>query len=136
MIKQLIVFVVLLIFLTSCSLEGKTTENPIESVENYPETTIVVEETVENSTTSTVDETKYKNENKIGAKSILNGGNYDEKLLLQRPIAIMIDNHPSARWQAGISKAEIMYECEVEYPYTRYMAIFVSESPEQLGPVR
>ncbi len=48
----------------------------------------------------------------------------------------MLDNHPSARWQAGISKAEVVYECEVEYPYTRYMAVFMCEAPEHIGPVR
>lgn len=54
----------------------------------------------------------------------------------RRPVAIMFDNHPKARWQSGISQAEIVYEFMVEAPYTRYMGIFLANDPESIGPIR
>ena len=69
-------------------------------------------------------------------KSALNGKYYREEQLKARPISVIYDNHPSARWQAGITKADIVYECEVEYPYTRYMAVFQTGYPEHIGPIR
>ena len=53
-----------------------------------------------------------------------------------RPLAVMIDNHPAARFQAGISQADIIYEYQVEGPYTRYMAVFHSQQPDSIGPIR
>ncbi len=52
-------------------------------------------------------------------------------------IAVMIDNHPSARPPEGIDKAGLIYEAEVEGNYTRYMAVFsTDEGPKKIGPVR
>lgn len=55
---------------------------------------------------------------------------------LRRPIAVMLDNHPKARYQAGLSQADLVYEFQVEGPYTRYMAIFQSQTPRAIGPIR
>jgi len=53
------------------------------------------------------------------------------------PVAVMLDNHPSARPQAGIEKANLVYEAEVEGNYTRFMAIFASgDDIKQIGAVR
>jgi hypothetical protein len=53
------------------------------------------------------------------------------------PTAIMIDNHPDARPQYGIEKANLVYEAEVEGYYTRLMAVFASgEKVDKIGPVR
>lgn len=53
------------------------------------------------------------------------------------PIAIMLDNHPSARPQSGLEKASLVYEAEVEGNYTRLMAVFATtEKIAQIGPVR
>lgn len=52
-------------------------------------------------------------------------------------IAIMIDNHPSARPAKGLEKASLIYEAEVEGNYTRYMAIYATnEKIDRIGPVR
>ncbi|MEK7065087.1 MAG: DUF3048 domain-containing protein, partial [Patescibacteria group bacterium] len=52
-------------------------------------------------------------------------------------VAIMIENHPDARPQSGLSKASIVYEAPVEANYTRFMAIYPADSVvEQIGPVR
>ena len=42
---------------------------------------------------------------------------------LSRPVAIMINNIPDALPQAGISDADVMYECLVEGGYTRLMMV-------------
>jgi Protein of unknown function (DUF3048) N-terminal domain/Protein of unknown function (DUF3048) C-terminal domain len=53
------------------------------------------------------------------------------------PVAVMIDNHPDARPQSGIEKANLVYEAEVEGSYTRLMAVFASgEKIDKIGPVR
>ncbi len=53
-----------------------------------------------------------------------------------RIIAAMLDNHPAARYQAGLKDADIVFEMPVEGSFTRYMALFQSKYPEVLGPVR
>lgn len=54
----------------------------------------------------------------------------------QRPVAVVINNQTQARPQAGISSADIVYELLVEADATRFLAIFQSELPERIGPVR
>lgn len=68
--------------------------------------------------------------------SPLSGLKTDESKINQRPVAIMFDNHPNARWQSGLSDAELVYEFKVEHPYTRYMGIYLIKEPELLGPIR
>lgn len=73
---------------------------------------------------------------KEGIPSPLSGIYGKEEKVNRRPVAVMYDNHPKARWQAGLGQAEIVYEFRVEYPYTRYMAIFLVNDPERIGPIR
>lgn len=53
-----------------------------------------------------------------------------------RAVAVMINNHPIARPQSGLNKADIVYELLAEGGVTRFLAIFQSEKPEVVGPVR
>ncbi|MCZ0755942.1 DUF3048 domain-containing protein [Anoxybacillus sp. J5B_2022] len=53
-----------------------------------------------------------------------------------RAVAVMINNHPKARPQSGLPKADIVYEVLAEGDLTRFLAIFQSEFPEKVGPVR
>lgn len=53
-----------------------------------------------------------------------------------RAIAVVINNHPKARPQSGIDKADLVYEVLAEGDVTRFIAIFQSEHPEKVGPVR
>ncbi len=68
--------------------------------------------------------------------SPLSGLKTEEYKVNRRPVAIMFDNHPNARWQSGLSDAELVYEFKVEHPYTRYMGIYLIKEPELLGPIR
>lgn len=54
----------------------------------------------------------------------------------RRPILVTINNHPAARPQSGIASADIVYEMLAEGDVTRYLALFQSELPENVGPVR
>ncbi len=52
-------------------------------------------------------------------------------------VGIMIDNHPDARPQSGLSEASVVYEALVEGGMTRYLAIYNKEQVvEKVGPVR
>jgi len=54
----------------------------------------------------------------------------------RRPIAVMIDNHISARPQHNLSKADIVFETSVESGITRYMPIYWSNAVNEVGPIR
>lgn len=54
----------------------------------------------------------------------------------RRPVLATINNHPLARPQSGLSDADIIYELVAEGNVTRLLALFQSELPEEIGPVR
>lgn len=54
-----------------------------------------------------------------------------------RPLAIMIGNSPEeVIHQTGLNKADIIYEANVENPFTRLMAIFNNSDETIVGPIR
>ncbi len=69
-----------------------------------------------------------------GPQAPLTGVPTDEEL--QRSIAVQFDNHFGARPQSGLARADVVYEILAEGRITRYMAVFHSEMPEIIGPVR
>jgi len=71
-----------------------------------------------------------------GKPSPLSGIYTDEETLKNRIMAISFDNHPKARWQAGLKDAEIVYEFPVEGPYTRYLGLYIINEPISVGPIR
>ncbi len=52
------------------------------------------------------------------------------------PIAVMIDDHPDARPQSGLSLASIVWQAPAEGGIPRYLAIFADQDAASLGPVR
>lgn len=54
----------------------------------------------------------------------------------RRPIAVMINNHAEARPQSGLNSADIVFETLAESGITRFLAIFWSEAPKKVGPIR
>jgi hypothetical protein len=48
----------------------------------------------------------------------------------------MIDDHPAARPQSGLSKADYVFEALVEGGIARLMAVYKSAAAEEIGPVR
>lgn len=53
-----------------------------------------------------------------------------------RAVGVMINNHGSARPQTGLSQADLIFEMLAEGMITRFLAIYHSEHPEVVGPVR
>ncbi len=57
--------------------------------------------------------------------------------LAGRPItAVVIENHPDARPQAGLSQAGVVYEALAEGGITRFLAFYLDQKPPLIGPVR
>jgi len=54
----------------------------------------------------------------------------------QRPFGVMVNNHIDARPQSGLIYADLVYEIVAEGGITRYLAFFLSNTPEKIGPVR
>lgn len=130
-LKVMLVFLSLILLLIGCSNGEKDVlleDNLNEKID------IEIEE--DNEIPEKEDEEKEEKEEKTGTMSPLSGLYASEEKVSRRPVAVMYDNHPRARWQAGIGQAEVIYEFRVEYPYTRYMALFLINDPSHIGPVR
>lgn len=57
--------------------------------------------------------------------------------LADRPISsVIIENHPDARPQSGLSQAGVVYEALAEGGITRFQAFFLDARPAVIGPVR
>lgn len=120
--KIFILVAIILLSLTGCTkeqnLEVESPEiiEPVEVVKiEKPEEIIIVKE---------------------GIPSPLSGIYAKEELVNRRVVGIMFDNHPRARWQSGLKDAEIVYEFQVEAPYTRYLGLYLINDPESIGPIR
>ncbi len=69
--------------------------------------------------------------------SPLDGLQYDNKDKANRhPLAVIIENHPSARPHSGLIDASLVYEAITEGGITRFMAIFGPTDTKELGPIR
>jgi len=60
----------------------------------------------------------------------------DPATLKRRPLHVRAGNDTGARPQVNLSKAEIVYEEIVEWWVTRFTAVFLSQSPEIIAPIR
>lgn len=59
----------------------------------------------------------------------------DPAVLKRRPIMVRVGNDPGVQ-QVGLEKADIVYEEIVEWWVTRFTAIFLSQDPEIIAPIR
>ena len=60
-----------------------------------------------------------------------------QKTVPNRPaLAVKVENLPEARPQAGLNKADIVYEEPVEGGITRFIVLFQCQSSPRVGPVR
>lgn len=60
----------------------------------------------------------------------------DQEAAEERPFAVMVNNHVTARPYTGLADADIVFEILAEGEITRLMALFQSEEPERVGSVR
>ncbi|WMJ76262.1 MULTISPECIES: DUF3048 domain-containing protein [unclassified Sedimentibacter] len=119
------IMVLVMVFAVSCSSRTSVPQDAEKSEAPAEEEKILKTEETEK---------QEDDPNKIA--SPLDGLKYYPEELSKRPVALSLDNHPDARWQSGLKDAEIVYEFEVEYPYTRYLAVYLAKEPELVGPVR
>ena len=87
------------------------------------------------SPSTTVEREKEQKQEETSWTFPLTGIPTDEKAM-QRAVAVMINNYPAARPQSGLHKADIVYEVLAEGDITRLLAIYQSEQPNVIGPVR
>src|SRR5690554_5411549 len=53
-----------------------------------------------------------------------------------KPIIATINNHLNARPQSGLASADVVYEMLAEGDVTRFLALYQSEIPDNIGPIR
>ncbi|SHF82417.1 DUF3048 domain-containing protein [Ornithinibacillus halophilus] len=124
--RKLILLLFIALFLAACSNDeevAKETESPTEN--EQPQES----EQEENVTEEPDPEPEYKN-----TFPLTGVGTNDE--VDDRIVGIMINNHTNARPQTGLSQADIVFELLAEGPITRFLALFQSEKPDVVGPVR
>lgn len=121
----MIAFLVLL--LAACSEEGQ--EEPVEDQETEPVTNPEAEE----SEPEELEEPEEEPEPEFTYP--LTGIGTDEKPT-NRVLAVMINNHNRARPQTGLVKADMVYEFLAEGPISRFLALYHSDIPDVVGPVR
>lgn len=70
------------------------------------------------------------------ATSSLDGKSYPADKASRHPLAVIIENHPDARPQYGVSKASLVYEAITEGGITRYLTIYGPNDAPEIGPIR
>lgn len=63
-------------------------------------------------------------------------GLYTDDPVDNRIIGVMVNNHGQARPQSGLSEADVVFEILAEARITRFLALYQSEIPDMIGPVR
>jgi hypothetical protein len=110
------IVLLLLIFLVACKDE---------------ETNKPVEEPTEDESTEQVESPEPEPKNTYPLTGLKTDEPVDNRI-----VGVMVNNYTDARPQSGLSKADIVYEILAEGPITRFLALFQSEIPEEVGPVR
>lgn len=107
--------------LAACS--GSSTEDPTPT---------------ETTPSASVSETASPSESdEPGPIAPLTGLEVDDDVDIDRPVmAVKIENTAAARPQAGLAEADVVYEELVEGGVTRFIALYHSQIPERIGPVR
>ena len=72
----------------------------------------------------------------LGDTAPLTGLPFGDDDLSRPSLAAKVDNHPAARPQLALDQADIVFEELVEGGLTRYVAIWHSDLPPEIGPVR
>ena len=130
-------FAVLAAVLTATALLGGCRQKAQES-ETQTQTQVIETETqteTETAETGTFDQGEVLPEGKV--RSYLTGKVVDKEIGRTRPYAIMLNNIYGAVPQAGIERADVVYEAPVEGAITRLMGIFEDyDGMEKIGSVR
>ncbi|MCB9076219.1 MAG: DUF3048 domain-containing protein [Anaerolineaceae bacterium] len=60
----------------------------------------------------------------------------DPAILQRRPLMVRVGNDPEARPQVALNAADVVYEELVEWWVTRFSAIFLTNDPDTIAPIR
>jgi hypothetical protein len=66
----------------------------------------------------------------------LSGLPVDAEAAARSAVSVKVDNSPAGRPQAGLDKADLIYEEKVEGGVTRFIAVYQSRDSELVGPIR
>ncbi len=88
-----------------------------------------------NASPAKITQSKPKN-NESKFYSNLDGTETTKDKVNARPLAVVIENHPQARPQAGFLEASHIWEYVTEGGITRFLAVYGPELPAKVGPIR
>ena len=59
-----------------------------------------------------------------------------DKVADRPAVAVKVENTSAARPQSGLEHADVVWETIVEFEVSRFIAVFHSKSPDEVGPIR
>lgn len=92
----------------------------------------------EEETTTQAPTTEITTEAVVIRNPLTGEAGYNEKLLENRPVFVVVENHPDARPQWGLTSSDIVWEMVAEGGITRMLLMYADASriPEKVGPIR
>ena len=118
---------------TKLAAEATTTIQPDQSNDESGKTS---EPSVSGTTSTTTPQQKPVSDQEREFLAPFRGTPIDSTELYSPPLALKIDNAPTALPQQGLQDADIVFEELVEGGLTRFLAIFHSQIPASVGPIR
>ena len=118
---------------TKLAAEATTTVQPDQSNDESGKTS---EPSVNGTTSTTTPQQKPVSDQERELLAPFRGTPIDSTELYSPPLALKIDNAPTALPQQGLQDADIVFEELVEGGLTRFLAIFHSQIPTSVGPIR
>ena len=118
---------------TKLAAEATTTVQPDQSNDESGKTS---EPSASGTTSTTTPQQKPVSDQERELLAPFRGTPIDSTELYSPPLALKIDNAPTALPQQGLQDADIVFEELVEGGLTRFLAIFHSQIPASVGPIR
>ncbi len=118
---------------TKLAAEATTTVQPDQSNDESGKTS---EPSASGTTSTTTPQQKPVSDQEREFLAPFRGTPIDSTELYSPPLALKIDNAPTALPQQGLQDADIVFEELVEGGLTRFLAIFHSQLPASVGPIR
>ncbi len=120
--RKLLIILIVSLFALLAACSDDASEDPVE------------EDSDEEAVTDPNESEEGENEEPEFTYPLTGLGAYEEPK--NRALAVMVNNHNKARPQTGLGNADIVYEYLAEGKITRLLAIFQSDIPDVVGPVR
>jgi hypothetical protein len=129
--------IALMLALTGCGSPAGAAEAPVAEAPAYEPTEVVEEAAEEEVAEEEVEELPVEEPDIYPARWPLTGIGSEEELPERPALLVKVDNSSLARpFHEGLEAADIVYEQVVEGGVTRYVAVFHSNLPSRIAPVR